>query len=147
MCQLDVRLPKYWQNLLFACFKIKFTKLSILFFKLLRLFCVNSRYSCQDTGKTLYSPPLKFDLRYYPIYFLNIVNYFLLIGPTFGKIWAKYSIHRLWNLVYVIIRSIFRTLEIIFHRLEVRLPRCKQNSLFAGFEIKFTVLSVLFSQH
>ena len=51
------------------------------------------------------------------------------------------------NWVYIINSSNFRTLEFILRRLEVRLPRYKRKRLFAGFEIGFTVIAVLFFEH
>ena len=54
---------------------------------------------------------------------------------------------RFWNRVYRIIHSIFSTLEVILHRLKVRLPIYWQNHMFAAFEIRFTPLSVLFLKY
>ena len=106
-------MPKYKQKLLFASFKIWIIALSLLFLQHWRLFFIDWRYSFSDTGKTLYLPPLKLGLRHNPYYFYNIGGYFASIGEMFAKIRAKSFIHRLWNLFYVIVCSIFRTLEII----------------------------------
>ena len=50
-------------------------------------------------------------------------GYFVSIGGTVVKIQAKMFICRLWNRLYGIPGSIFRTLEVIFSRSYVSLPR------------------------
>ena len=49
-------------------------------------------------------------------------------------------------MVFFIRRSIFRTLEVILRRLDLRLPRYWRKQLFAGFEIGFT-FTVQFQEH
>ena len=66
---LQVRLQKYGENLLFTGFEIGFTALLVLFLEYWRLFCVDWRYSYQDTGKNFHSPDLKLGLQDYPLYF------------------------------------------------------------------------------
>ena len=46
-------------------FEIAFMALSVLFIEHLRLFYIDWRYSCQDTGKIFNSPGLKSGLRHY----------------------------------------------------------------------------------
>ena len=70
-----------------------------------------------------------------------------MFGGTVAKIRAKMFIRRLLNWVYVFCRFIFRTLEVILRRFEVRLQRYTLKSLFAVFEIGFTAIAVLFLEH
>ena len=67
---------------------------------------------------------LKFGSRYSPFYFYNIGGYFVTIGEN----------------------SIFKTLDVILLRLEETLPRYRRKYLFAGFEIGYTAITVLFSE-
>ena len=48
------------------------------------------------------------------------------------------------NWVYDIRHSIFRTMEVILRRLELRLPRYGRKCLFTGFKIGFTAFAVLY---
>ena len=57
---------------------------------------------------------------------------------------AKTFIRRLWNRIYEIHRSIFRTLVFILRRLEVWLPICRWNRLLSGFRIGFTAFTTPF---
>ena len=50
-------------------------------------------------------------------------------------------------MLYIIRRSIFKTLEFILRYFEVLLPRYGRKRLFAWFEIVFTVLAVQFLEH
>ena len=70
-------------------------------------------------GKTVYYPDLKSILRHSPFYFLNSGVYFVSIGRMVPKNRAKIFFFQLWNQVYGICRSIFRTFEVILGRLDV----------------------------
>ena len=89
LCRLEVSLPRYRRISLYFGFKIRFTVFSILYLDHWRLFCVDLRYSCKDSGNNVYSPALKLNLRHLPFYFQNIGSYFLSIGVTVAKIRAK----------------------------------------------------------
>ena len=66
------------------------------------------------------------------------------IGDTVAKIRALTLICRLCSWVYYIFSFIFRTLEVILRRLDVRLQRYVQKPLFAGFEMVFMAFAFLF---
>ena len=51
-----VQLLSYEQKRSFACFESGFSSFAVLFLALCRLFCVDWRYSCQDTGENAHSP-------------------------------------------------------------------------------------------
>ena len=70
-----------------------------------------------------------------------------MIVGTFANIKAKSFIRGLYNWVYCISRSIFRTSEVILRRFGVRLPRYEQNCLNAGFKLGFATFAVLFLKH
>ena len=59
---LDIRLPRYKQNILFFGFKIGYTALFVIILEHWMLFCVDWTYGYQDTVKFLYSPALKLGL-------------------------------------------------------------------------------------
>ena len=107
--RLKVLLPRYGWNCLFYSFEIGLTAFAVVFLEHWRLFCVDLRYGCQDTTKTVYFSALK--------------------------------------LLYDICLSIFRTLEVILHQLDIRLPRYRRKCLLASFEIVFTEIAVLFLEH
>ena len=65
-------ISRYGQKHLLAGFEVGFTAIVILFLEHLRLFCVVSRYGCQDTGEKIYSRVLKLRLLHSPFYFYNI---------------------------------------------------------------------------
>ena len=65
----EVPLPTYGHKRMFTAFETGFTAFAVLFLALWRLFCVNRRYRCQDTGENGYSPDLKPVLRHWPFYF------------------------------------------------------------------------------
>ena len=101
----------------------------------------------RDMEKKFNLIALKLVLRHIIFYFSNIGCYFASIGGTVSKIRLKTSIHLLWNGVYGIHRSIFRTLEVILRQLEVRLPSYRRKHLFDCFEFGFTVFAILFLEH
>ena len=88
---------------------------------------------------------LKLSLQHSLFYFDNIGCYFASIRGTVVKIRAKTFIRMLYNWVYCISHSIFRTLEVILHRLEIRLPRYKWKLLFANFKIIYGFLRFIFT--
>ena len=90
---------------------------------------------------------MKWCLRHSPFLFLNIGCYFASIGDTVAKIRSITFFYRLWNWVYGIHHSIFRTLEVVLRRLEVWSPRHWRYNLFSGFQIGFTSFTVLFLEH
>ena len=66
------------------------------------------------------------------------------IRGTNAKIREKTFIRRLLNCFYCIHRSLFRIFEVVLCQLEIRLQRYRRKGLFDGFEIRFTIFSVLF---
>ena len=76
----------------------------------------------------------------------ELQRFFTLIGGMVVKILAK-TFLLLWNRLYYIRRSIFRTIEVILRWLEIQLPQYGDKRLFAGFEIGFTTIAVLFIEH
>ena len=90
-------LPRSWWKRLFARFEIQFTAFSVLFLKHWRLFYVNWRYICQNTGENIYLLALITGFRHFPFYFKNICVYFASIVGNVAKILAKMFICWLWN--------------------------------------------------
>ena len=78
--QLEVRLPRIGQKRLFACVEIGFTAFAVIFLEHWRLFCVDWKYGCQDTGEKVYSPAMKLGLLHLPFYFETIGSYFASYG-------------------------------------------------------------------
>ena len=66
---LEVRLQRYGRKRLFDRYIIEFMVLAILVLKHLRLFCVDWKYGCQNTGDNIYLPVFKLCLRHSPFYF------------------------------------------------------------------------------
>ena len=69
LCRLEVPLPRYGRNRLLSSFKIGFTAFAVLFLEHRRLFFIDWRYFCQDTGETVYYPALKLGLPHSPFFF------------------------------------------------------------------------------
>ena len=67
--RLEVRWPLYWRKWLFLGLYIRFTTFTVLFLEHWRLFCVEWRYGCQDTGEKVYMLAFKTGLQYLPFYF------------------------------------------------------------------------------
>ena len=82
-------MPRFGQKNLFAGFKIGFTAVDVLFLEHWKLFCIDWRYGCKDTGDNVYSPTLKLSVLYLPFTFKNIGGYFASIGFTVAKIRVK----------------------------------------------------------
>ena len=67
--RLEVQLPRKGRKRLFAGFEIGFMAFAVLFLEHWRLFCVDRRYGCLDTGEKIFSPFLKLGFRHSPFYF------------------------------------------------------------------------------
>ena len=147
LCQLEVRLQRYRRKHLFDCFKIWFTVFAVLFLQHWGKFYVDWRYGWKDTGENDFSPAFKFSLQHLPFYFLNIGSYFASIGGTVANIRTKTLIHRHRNGVFCICCSIFRTFQVILHRLVLRFLRYERKDSFASFEMVFTAFAILFLEH
>ena len=128
---------------MFAGLEISFTPFIVLFLEPWSLFCVDWRYGCQDTGKNVNFPALKFGLQHSQFHFRTLEVIFLRLEVRLPRYGRKCLFAGLWNWVYGICHSIFRALEFISCRLEVRLPKYGRKRLFAGFENGFTVFLIL----
>ena len=119
----------------------------VQFLECWRLICIDRKIWCHDTSENIYQTTLKFSFRHWPFYVLNIRYYFGSIGGAIANILAKKFISRLLDQVYLIRRSIFRTLHVILRRLEVQLRTYVQKHLFVSFEIGFTLFAVLYLEY
>ena len=52
--RLKLLMPRYWRKHLFAGIAIMFMTFTVLFLEHWRLFCVDLRYGCLDTGENNY---------------------------------------------------------------------------------------------
>ena len=83
----------------------------------------------------------------FTILYLQNQRFFASIGCTIAKILAKTFILRLINRVYIIRRSIFRTLKVILISLKVSSPNYRRKCWFASYKIGCTVFAVIFLEH
>ena len=127
-----VSLPRYKRKHSFAGFKTKFTSFAVLILALWRLFRVDQRYHCQGSGENVQLPALKSILRLSLFYIQQFGGYFEMIEDTTAKIGAKTFICRFLNRFYGICSSIFSTLEVIFTRSKIPLPKYGQKRSFVG---------------
>ena len=144
MCRFKVLLKSYRQKRSFCGFETSFTALVVLFLTLWRLFWVDQRYRCPDTGENVHLPAFKPVLLHSLFYFLYFWGYFKAIKSTFAKIQSKTFICGLLNRFYDICCWIFSTLEFIFSWLKVPLQKFVKKWSFNGFETSFTAFAVLF---
>ena len=107
------------------------------------LFSVEQRYHCQDTGKNIHFLALIPVLRH-SLFYQHFGGNFGSIYDTVARLQAKIFIHQYCNWFYGIRCSIFSTLEVIFSRSKVPLPRFGRKCSFVGFETSFTAFAVLF---
>ena len=140
----NVRFPIYGQKRSCSGFETSFTAFDVLFLALWRLYWVDWRYCCQDTGKNVYAPALNPVLRISLFYFEHFLGYFESIECTVAKIWAKVFIRLLWNPFYGIRCYICSNFMVISSWSEVLLPRYGTNSSFLSFETGITEFAVLF---
>ena len=78
------------------------------------------------------------------VLFFEFWRFYLITEVTIAKIQGKMLINWLCNPFNNIRCSIFRTLEVIFSRLKLPLPKYKRKRSFADFETGFTAFAVLF---
>ena len=119
--RLKVPLQRYMRKRSFNSFKICFTRFTVLFLVIWRLFWVDQRYHPQDTCENVHSSALKPVLRHLLFFFFSLWRLFLDQKTSVAKIRPKTFIYLLWNWFYVIHCSKFSTLEVIFSKLKVPL--------------------------
>ena len=140
----EVQRTRCWLICPFTGFETGFTVFAVLFLEVSRLFWVDFRYRCQDTGENVHSLAYKTVFPAFAVYFLKIGGYFVSIGGTVSKIRSKIFIWRLWSRFYVIRCFIFSTLGVILSQLKMYLPRYMWKRSLSGFETDFTALADLF---
>ena len=70
MCLFELLFQRYRRKSLITCLEIRFMALKVLFLKHWRLFCVDKRYGCQDTGEKLFAG-LEIGFRAFIVLFLE----------------------------------------------------------------------------
>ena len=124
--RFEVRLPRYGRKQLLPGFEIVFTAFTILIFRIFEVILRQLDVLLPKYRQKSLFTGFAIGFMTFVFQFLNIGGYFASIWGAVAKVWAKTIITWLWNCVYGIHCSIFRTLEVILCLFVVRLARYRQ---------------------